>query len=97
MNSLIAANGAPRIKPGRRAALKQLLILQQTLFQAANDPSTSKADLARLAVAWKHLESQKRIVRNKPLPGSLKPVPKPPRGRIIRAEPLPDPLDLKAG
>ncbi|MBI4664441.1 MAG: hypothetical protein HY735_37085 [Verrucomicrobia bacterium] len=62
-------------------ALKQCYDLQDLLFSAANDKACSKADLSRLACAWERLEERKRILRGRPLPGSLKPEKKPPGRR----------------
>lgn len=59
-------------------ALKQCYDLQDLLLKAANDTQCSKGDLAKLAGAWEKLEGRKRILRGRPLPGSLKPVAKQP-------------------
>ncbi|MBI4663907.1 MAG: hypothetical protein HY735_34330 [Verrucomicrobia bacterium] len=61
--------------------LKQLYALQDLLFAAANEEQCSKSDLARIACVWERLEERKRILRGRPLPGSLKPEKKPPGRR----------------
>ena len=63
----------PRIKPGRRGALAQLLELQQHVLGAAARRDTTPTGLAALVRAWCGLEETKRILRGKPLPGSLRP------------------------
>jgi hypothetical protein len=54
-------------------ALTQCYALQDLLFQAAHESDCSKADRARLALAWERLEERKRILRRVPLPGSYRP------------------------
>ena len=81
---------APKIKPGRRNSLKQSLALQEATFKtcmelredtqslAAEDKSGRvriASALAGLVKAWDILEDRKRVLRNRPLPGSLRPDP----------------------
>jgi len=47
------------------------LAMQRVLEKRINDPDCPDSDKARLVVAWDKLEDRKRILRNKPLPGSL--------------------------
>jgi hypothetical protein len=54
-------------------ALTQCYALQDLLFKAANDAQCSKQDLSRLSLSWARLEERKRILRGRPLPGSLRP------------------------
>jgi hypothetical protein len=63
----------PRIKPGRRGALAQLITLQQCVYEAGVKEGVEPRDLAQLSRAWDVLEERKRILRGRPLPGSLKP------------------------
>ena len=62
-----------RIKPGRRGALIQILNMQQTLHKMTTAEGVKPMELASCARAWCELEERKRILRGKPLPGSLKP------------------------
>ena len=66
-------NLGDRLKYGRVAALRQCLELQSVCYQAAIGETVKPADIAQLSRAWEVLEERKRILRNKPLPGSLKP------------------------
>jgi hypothetical protein len=61
------------MRPGKRTALRHLLELQRCVFAAATKEGVEARDLAQLARAWDCLEDRKRILRNRPLPGSLKP------------------------
>ncbi len=63
----------PRIKPGRRGALAQLLELQRMVFEAATHRDTTPLALAALVRAYCLLEERKRILRGIPLPGQLRP------------------------
>jgi hypothetical protein len=54
-------------------ALKQCYDLQDLIFAAANNAECSRVDLARLSCAWERLEERKRVLRGRPLPGTLKP------------------------
>ena len=67
------ANGATRIRPGRRCALRQALQIQERVFEESLKSGVKPSDLAHLARAWDCLEERKRILRGRPLPGSLKP------------------------
>jgi hypothetical protein len=80
LNHQPPANGSVRIRPGRRNALRQALQLQQRVFDEGIKPGVTPVALAQLARAWDTLEERKRILRGRPLPGSLKPEkPKPKR------------------
>ena len=61
------------MRPGKRAALRHLLELQRCVFAAATKEGVKPNELAQLARSWDCLEERKRILRNRPLPGSLKP------------------------
>jgi hypothetical protein len=63
----------PRIKPGRRGALLQLIDMQRFLVADALAPKTTPSARAQVARAWEVLEERKRILRGRPLPGSLRP------------------------
>jgi hypothetical protein len=63
----------PRMKPGRRGAVLQLLGMQRVLVADALNPETTPAARAQVARAWEVLEERKRILRGRPLPGSLRP------------------------
>jgi hypothetical protein len=63
----------PRMKPGRRGALSQILELQRLLVVDAVNPETTASARAQVARAWEVLEERKRILRGRPLPGSFKP------------------------
>lgn len=73
MNPPLPANGSTRIRPGRRLSLRQALELQQLVFDTAFGGTAKPAEIAQLARAWDVLEDRKRVLRGKPLPGSLKP------------------------
>lgn len=70
---LPSQKGVALPKPGRKRSLVQVLNLQDTCYEMAMKGDCSPAELSSLSRAWKELEDQKRILRNKPLPGSLKP------------------------
>ncbi len=83
------ASGAARVKPGRRDALRQAVELQRAVYevglQMAKDAKEATkleeraragATLASLGKAWNTLQDAKRVIRGRPLPGSLKPEPK---------------------
>jgi hypothetical protein len=76
------ANGGTRIRPGRRIAIRQALQIQQRVFEESLKSGVKPSDLAQLARAWDCLEERKRILRGRPLPGSLKPE-KPRRNHAI--------------
>ena len=63
----------PRIRPGRRGALAQLLELQRIVFEAAAATGITATGLAALVRAWCGLQETKRVLRGKPLPGALRP------------------------
>ena len=69
-------NKASRMKPGRRRSIQQVLDMQEAIYQNSMAGNVRPADLASLARAFDVLEDRKRILRGKPLPGSLKPKPK---------------------
>jgi|WetSurMetagenome_2_1015567.scaffolds.fasta_scaffold1269446_1 hypothetical protein len=84
-----------RIKPGKRVALRQVLQLQQRLFEESGKAGVKPSDLAQLARAWDILEERKRILKGRPLPGSLKPatLKTPKRKYWVNLEPLDSPED----
>src|SRR4051794_19301911 len=63
----------PRRPRGPRA-LRQLVAMQDNLYNLALEPSVSATARAKCALAWERLEERKRVLRGKPLPGSLKPL-----------------------
>ena len=71
-------------------AYKQLFEMQSVLHKATVDDSTPAKDKAACARAWETLEERKRILRGRPLPGSLKPTVKKlkPRSYFQPIEPL---------
>ena len=81
-----------KTRPPFRSAYYDALALQSVMLACVNDPDASYADKAKAALAWERLEERKRILRNRPLPGSLKPEPRQTKrkaGRITMPEPLP--------
>jgi hypothetical protein len=72
-NHSMPANGATRMRPGRRTALRQAIQIQERVFAESLKTITKPLEVAQLARAWVFLEDRKRILRGKPLPGSLKP------------------------
>jgi len=89
-----AFKNRPRLKSGRLTALRQLLALQEVAFKAAIEPKVKPRDIAALSLAWERLEERKRVLRGKPLPGSLKPEPKVRPGRSKAAWSSPVELEL---
>lgn len=89
-------------KPGGRKYYKQLLQLQDDLFLRAMREAEDNGKAAACARAWEVLEERKRIMRGRPLPGSLRPAPT--RGKKAARQPSndpflgaqPAPLDTKA-
>lgn len=73
----------PRMKPGRRGALSQIIEMQGVLAKDALDPDTTPSARAQVARAWEVLEERKRILRMKPKPKDVdvkdlqKPKPRP--------------------
>ena len=76
----------PRIRHGRRAALVEVIEMRQLCYTTArmlgNDlaGATDTADRSRLAGAiasltkgWESMQDQLRILKGKPMPGSLRP------------------------
>jgi len=61
----------PRIKPGRRGALAQLLELQRMLVKDGVAPETTAPARAQAARAWCELEERKRIIRMRPKPKDM--------------------------
>ena len=66
----------PRIKPGRRGAVSQILKMQDVLAKDALDPETTPSARAQVARAWEVLEERKRILRMKPKPKDIDVTPK---------------------
>lgn len=50
--------------------------IQGLVMNDMRNPKTTPAARAQLARAWEAIEERKRILRGRPLPGSLKPEPK---------------------
>ena len=73
METQTAIAKLPRMKPGRRGTLHQILDMQRVLVQDALNEKTPANVRAQVARAYCELEERKRILRGKPLPGSLKP------------------------
>ena len=65
----------------RSKTLTQCYAIQHLLFAALNAEGVQKPDLAKLALAWDKIVERQRILRGRPLPGSLRPSGKPSRGR----------------
>lgn len=61
-----------QVKGGRKF-YRQLLDMQDVLYTAALNPDTDASQRAACARAWEVLEERKRIMRGRPLPGSLRP------------------------
>jgi hypothetical protein len=62
----------PRIKPGRRGALSQIIEMQRLLFSDARDPKTTPSARAQVVRAWDSLEERKRIIRGHFKPGDVR-------------------------
>lgn len=60
-------------KPRRAAAYSEAAEIQRRLLADIRDPATKPAVRAGLARAWDIMEDRKRVLRNKPLPGHLRP------------------------
>lgn len=65
-----------KTRPKYAKAYYDAVAIQTVMHECVNDPDASYADKAKAALAWERLEERKRILRNRPLPGSLKPQPK---------------------
>jgi hypothetical protein len=92
-----------RVQPGRRNSLKQVIDLQNAAYDCAmrlrEDALRDGLDserraktataLGNLIKAWDSAEDRKRIIRGKPLPGSLRPSTE--KKRSSRALPAPTP------
>lgn len=63
-------------RPHYARAYSEAIEIQATLKADIDSSETTPAARAQLARAWDTLEERKRILRNRPLPGSLKPEPK---------------------
>jgi len=75
-------------KRGKVGAYRQALDMQRIMFEMAMGAGT-KQDKALGAKAWVMLEEQKRILKGRPLPGSLKPVtPKSKSNSVPDMEPI---------
>ena len=71
MNITPPVNGATRIRPGRRASLKQLLEMQRVLYVTTMESTTKPMERASCARSWEVLEERKRIIRGKLKAGSF--------------------------
>lgn len=58
-------------KSHQSTSLQQLAVLQRIVFEDATLKMQKAADLNQLVRAWDVLEERKRILRGRPLPGSL--------------------------
>ena len=80
------ANGAVRIRPGRRDSLRQVIDLQRVTHETAllvagdaketterEERARAASALANLGKAWTTLQDAKRVILGRPLPGSLRP------------------------
>ena len=65
----------------RTKTLTQCYAIQDLLFKALTESGDKKPDLAKLALAWERIVERQRILRGRPLPGSLRPGGKKVRGR----------------
>ncbi len=63
-----------RLRSGRRESLHAILLMQNVLLKLITKKSADPVVVPRAALAWERLEDRKRIIRGRPLPGSLKPV-----------------------
>ena len=76
----------PRVKPGRRAALCEVIGMRMLCYKSAKllgqDLETSSeigdrariaSSIASLAKGWESMQDQLRILKGKPMPGSLRP------------------------
>lgn len=65
----------PPPKPGevRNRPQKQVVELQNIVFEAAKMEGAGGKNLASLARAWCDLEERRRILKGKPLPGTYRP------------------------
>jgi len=76
-------------------AYKQLFELQDVLFKQTLDPNTEAKDKAACARAWEQLEERKRILRGRPMPGSLRPSENRNKQRRTFLLPMPDQPETK--
>jgi hypothetical protein len=53
--------------------LKQILAMQANLYRIAIDTNLDPKHCAQASLAWERLEERKRILKGRPMPGSLKP------------------------
>jgi hypothetical protein len=97
------AASKPRIQPGKRNSLRQVVSLQQKAYEVAmrlaedalrdgldsERRAKSATAMGNLIKAWDSAEDRKRIIRGKPLPGSLRPSTE--KKRSSRALPAPTP------
>ena len=63
----------------RASKVRQILELQQVLYNTTVDEQTKPLERASCARAWEVLEERLRILRGKPLPGQLQPGERPKR------------------
>lgn len=77
---------------GAQASISQLIDMQRVLYELTLDAGKA-SDRASTAKAWVSLEEQKRILRNKPLPGSLRPTSNANRQRRVARDLKPIELD----
>ena len=80
-----------RVSPnkGKITAYRQALMIQKVMFDMAISEKTESVEKVSAAKAWVVLEEQKRILKNRPLPGSFKPItPKSKSKDSIDSEPI---------
>lgn len=102
-------NYGPKRKPGGRAALAQCLDMQECVYSTAlllkddcvesterEERARCASALASLCKAWEAMDDRRRILRGKPLPGSLRPERKPVKKRVVSHAPTEEPLEPPA-
>ena len=74
-------------RDSKRTPLSQIIVMQEQLYAEVTNPKVKGHIKAACARAWEDLEERRRILLNRPLPGSLKPEPRQRKVKSIRAEP----------
>ena len=70
-----------QIRAYKRTHIANLLELQELILSKAKADDLAARDLSSLALAWERLEERLRVLRGRPLPGSLKPEPRPAKAK----------------
>jgi hypothetical protein len=73
VNGRFTPGNAPKNPDKRKTPYQEAVALQQLVLSKAKEPKMAGIPLASLCRAWCDLEERKRILRNKPLPGQLRP------------------------